>query len=92
MKESPGHDSRNIYTSLEAQGSAQDGITSLQRDVRGEWIEKWEKVLPAGGAAGAEPERHGALATTGRPATPERSMPWVDEGQDARLQRAGTQS
>lgn len=37
VTESLGRDSRNIYTSLEAQGSSQDGITPLQRDVRDEW-------------------------------------------------------
>lgn len=37
VKESLGRDSRNTYTSREAQGSSQDGITPLQRDVRDEW-------------------------------------------------------
>ena len=38
VKESLGRDSRNTYTSREAQGSSQDGITPLQRDVMDEWV------------------------------------------------------
>lgn len=40
-------------------------------------MKKWEKVCLAGGTIRAktqEPEKHRALATTGRPVTPERSM------------------